>query len=69
MLLSHLIIEPALILLILHLHLLLLDLLIQLLSDKAFPFLLPKNCLLLLLEMEQRVELLDGGPLVVFIYL
>lgn len=67
MLLSHFIIEPTLILLVLHFHLLLLDLFIKLLTNQSFPLLFSKKRLLLLLEMQERVELLDGGPLVVLI--
>lgn len=69
MLLSHLIIEPTLILLVFHLHLLLLDLFIKLLTNQSFPLLFSKKRLLLLLEMQERVELLDCRPLVVLVYL
>jgi len=68
-LLSHLIIEPTLIFFVLHLHLLLLDLFVQLLANQALSLLFAQNCLLLLLKVEECVELLDCRPLVVLVYL
>lgn len=66
-LLSHLIIESRLILFVLGLDLFLLDLIVELLANQTFAFVLARDRLLLLFEVQQGVELLDCGPLVVLV--